>query len=154
MKKSERKKVPGNLAGIFTDFTIYDSVLQQELCWMCKMVNAEKNTENYSDEDVEEHQPLPTSEEAVVSFQLAWQYLTSFPVDDASIKQLTQLERKFLFICWICHNRKWALLLNGYKCRFSSLQTLLCDLYFLILFLFSITCEKNIIWVIKSRSKR
>jgi hypothetical protein len=34
------------------------------------MVNAEKNTENYSNEDVKEHQPLPTSEEAVVSFQL------------------------------------------------------------------------------------
>jgi len=40
MTKNERKKVPGNQAVMFTDFTNCDSVLQQELCWTCKMVNA------------------------------------------------------------------------------------------------------------------
>jgi len=67
-----------------------------------------------SDEDVEEEQPVPAFEDAGASFEMMRWCLTSFPIDDASMKQLIQLERELLFIHRTCHT-KLSTLLNYLK---------------------------------------
>jgi centromere protein B len=55
-------------------------------------------------DDLDEEQPVPTFGEAVAAFEMMWHYLSSFPIDDASMQRLTQLDRELLFR-QTCHSK-------------------------------------------------
>jgi len=76
-------------------------------CSKCKYGCGEE-----SNEDVEEEQHTPTLEGwgGIALFEVVQQYLTSFPIDDASMQGLTQLKRKLLFIQWTCQTKQSVLL--------------------------------------------
>jgi hypothetical protein len=62
-----------------------------------------------SEGDSNEQQPVPVFGEAVTVFEMMWRCITSFPIDDASMQQLTELEREMLFH-QTCQTKQTALL--------------------------------------------
>jgi hypothetical protein len=76
----------------------------------CNAVSTDEDIREYSNEDVEAVQPIPTFWEAVAGFQTERWYLTSLPIDDASMQRQTQMEKEFFFICHTCPTKQTTLL--------------------------------------------
>jgi hypothetical protein len=55
-----------------------------------------------------EAQPVPTFVEDIATFEIMWHYTTSFPIEDASMQQLTT-GKKLLF-CRTCQTKQMTLL--------------------------------------------
>lgn len=77
---------------------------------ICSTASEDKYVEEKSDEDVEEEQSVPTFWEVVAGLEIVWQYLNTFPVDNASIQWLAHLEMELLFICKTCQTKQTTLL--------------------------------------------
>jgi len=65
---------------------------------ICNAPSAEMDMGEEWDENVEEKQPVLTFGEAVAGYKMV-QWYCPFPIDDATVHQLIQMERELIFIC-------------------------------------------------------